>query len=66
MTEVCTRCGRVAPDQASDAFKHWEAWDVPGDTVICPDCITPYEKIAMAEGELDIHDADESESSTER
>jgi hypothetical protein len=47
--QICSRCGRAAPDQESDEFIQWEAAATDGTQRICPDCLTREKETEMGE-----------------
>jgi hypothetical protein len=51
--EICARCHRVVPEEDSD----WEAFGEQGNTVVvCPECITPKERQAIDEADMELMD----------
>jgi hypothetical protein len=52
----CARCLKAAPPERDRSIE-WLEWEVLDDgTVVCPDCLTPEEKQAIDESDMDLMD----------
>jgi hypothetical protein len=57
--ERCVRCGNPASAE-EDCSLAAQEWEVFGQGWLCPECITPAERQAIDEADMDLHEQTES------